>query len=133
MNELGARRRLAMYLVSTRRTQVNQQLKAYLISLARLFVTACLAVYFTINESVFDLDFADGKAILSAGIAAVLMSIFNALNPKDERYGVGAPRSKELSAGDVATNTTDGGHSVVEVVLIAALVAIVVVVLARLI
>lgn len=84
---------------------MNQQLRAYLISLARLFVTASLAVYFTINESPFDLDFDDGKAIVSAGIAAVLMSIFNALNPKDERYGIGAPKSKDLSAGDVATNT----------------------------
>ncbi len=110
---------------------MNQQLKAYLISLARLFVVGCLAVYFTINESVFDLDFADGKAILSAGIAAVLMSVFNALNPKDERYGIGAPSSKDLSAGDIATNT-DAGQSIVEIILVAALVAVVVVLLFRL-
>lgn len=106
---------------------MNQQVKAYLISLARLFATACLAVYFTINESVFDLDFADGKAILSAGIASVLVSLFNALNPADERYGVGAPTKKDLSAGDVATNApNDTGYGAIDLVVFVILVVLLV-------
>lgn len=118
-------------------TTVNQQLKAYLISLARLFVTACLAVYFTINKSPLELDFADGKAILAAGVAAILVSIFNALNPADKRYGNGAPSTRELSAGDVATNaaepsnvrvTGEGGASTLELACVVSAVCLVLIV-----
>jgi hypothetical protein len=90
-------------------TTVNQQIKAYLISLLRLFGVGVLGQYILINKSVFELDFADGKVIIAAGIAAVIFSVANALNPADKRYGIGAPATKELSAGDVATNTDDDG------------------------
>lgn len=87
---------------------MNQQLKAYFISLLRLFGVGVLGQYILINKSVFELDFADGKVLVSAGIAAVVFSLGNALNPADKRYGIGAPSTKELSAGDVATNTGGG-------------------------
>lgn len=84
---------------------MNQQLKAYLISLARLFAAAVIAAYLALGTQPLDLGSQDWKALLNAGIGALVVSLANALNPKDERYGIGAPGPKDLSAGDVATNT----------------------------
>ena len=88
---------------------INQQLKAFLISYGRLFAAGCIAAYFLVNKSPLELDFADGKVILAGGISALIIAVGNALNPADQRYGIGAPRPKTLSAGDVATNTA--GHA----------------------
>jgi hypothetical protein len=88
---------------------VNQQVKAYLISYARLFIAAVIAAYLVLGTAPLDLQWEDAKALLNAGVAALIVSIGNALNPADNRYGIGAPKAKELSAGDVATNTAEGG------------------------
>jgi hypothetical protein len=57
-----------------------ESLKPMLASYGRSFAAAAIAVYSTGNTDV--------KAILSAGLAAVLPVAMRALNPKDEAFGV---------------------------------------------
>ena len=54
--------------------------KAMAASWARSFLAAALAVYATGNS--------DPKAMLTAGIAAILPVILRWLNPKDSAFGV---------------------------------------------
>jgi hypothetical protein len=96
---------------------VNQQVKAYLISYLRLFAAAAIAAYLVLGTAPLDLQWEDAKALLNAGIGALIVSIGNALNPADNRYGIGAPKAKELSAGDVATNTDEGGYAIIELLI----------------
>ena len=78
---------------------MNQQLKAFLLSYGRLFVASCIAAYWTVNKSPLELDFADGKVILAAGVSALILAVGNALNPSDQRYGIGAPAPKDVGYG----------------------------------
>jgi hypothetical protein len=55
------------------------ELKPMLASYARSFIAASLAVYMAGNQ--------DPKAILSAGIAAVVPVLMRWLNPNDQVYG----------------------------------------------
>lgn len=87
---------------------MTQQVKAFLISYVRLFVAAAIACYLTLGKQPLDLGSEDWKAIFNAALAALALAVFNFLNPADKRYGIKAPESKELSAGDVATNTGGG-------------------------
>lgn len=84
---------------------MNQQIKAFLISYVRLFAAAAIACYLTLGKQPLELGSQDWKAIANAAIAALILGVFNALNPSDSRYGVGAPKPKDMSAGDIATNT----------------------------
>ena len=84
---------------------MNQQIKAFVISYLRLFVAAAIGAYLMLGKQPLELGSQDLKAIANAAIGALIVAVFNALNPKDGRYGVGAPRARQLSAGDVATNT----------------------------
>ncbi len=84
---------------------MNAQLKAALISYARLFAGACLAAYIALGKTPFEVGGDDLKVIVSAGTAALVVVLANALNKKDERYGRGAP-SAGTSGGDIATNVT---------------------------
>jgi hypothetical protein len=84
---------------------MNQQIKAFLISYARLFLAAAITAYLIIGKQPLELGSADWRVIANAAIGALIIAAGNALNPKDGRYGVGAPRPRQLSAGDVATNT----------------------------
>jgi hypothetical protein len=54
-------------------------LKPMLASYARSFIAASLAVYMAGNQ--------DPKAILSAGVAAVVPVLMRWLNPNDQVYG----------------------------------------------
>jgi hypothetical protein len=55
------------------------ELKPMLASYARSFIAASLAVYMAGNQ--------DPKAILSAGVAAVVPVLMRWLNPNDQVYG----------------------------------------------
>ena len=55
------------------------ELKPMLASYGRSFIAAALAVYMSGNQ--------DPKAILSAGIAAIVPVLMRWLNPKDTVYG----------------------------------------------
>lgn len=59
-----------------------EQYKALAASWARSFVAAALAVYMA--------GVTDPKAILDAGIAAVLPVAYRYFNPKDTAFGVGS-------------------------------------------
>jgi hypothetical protein len=61
---------------------MNTHLKAMLASYARSFLAAGVAVFSTGNT--------DLKAILVAGISAVLPVAIRAMNPNDAAFGVGA-------------------------------------------
>jgi apolipoprotein N-acyltransferase len=64
---------------------MNQQTAAVLASWARVFLTAVLAgVATAITTNVWD-----WRALLFAGLAAVIPVVMNWLSPKDPRYGVG--------------------------------------------
>lgn len=56
----------------------------------RVFLAAVLAQFIAFGGDVFALDGDAVKTILSAGVAAVAIAAFNALNPKDNRYGIGS-------------------------------------------
>ena len=112
---------------------MNQQLKAFLLSYGRRFVASCIAAYWTVNKSPLELDFADGKVILAAGVSALILAVGNAINPSDQRYGIGAPAPKDLSAGDVTTNAPkDVGYGALEVLVAVLVVVILVLVILRL-
>jgi hypothetical protein len=61
---------------------MNTQLKAILASYARSFLGAGVAVYATGNT--------DWRAILVAGLSAVIPVALRALNSKDPAFGIGA-------------------------------------------
>ena len=58
---------------------MNAELKPMLASYARSFIAASLAVYMA--------GVTDPKAILSAGVAAILPVLMRWLNPNDKVYG----------------------------------------------
>jgi hypothetical protein len=61
------------------RLKLSAELKPMLASYARSFIAASLAVYMA--------GVTDPKAILSAGIAAVVPVLMRWLNPNDQVYG----------------------------------------------
>ena len=58
---------------------MKEQMKSAVASYARSFIGACLAVYMA--------GVTDPKAILSAGIAAIVPVLMRWLNPNDAAYG----------------------------------------------
>lgn len=63
---------------------MSKQIQAMVASWGRSFLAAAIAVYMSGNH--------DPKAILGAGVAAVLPVILRYLNPKDAAFGVGAAK-----------------------------------------
>lgn len=61
---------------------MNPKIQAMLASYARSFLAAGVAVYTTGNT--------DTKAILAAGLSAVLPVAIRAINPNDPAFGIGA-------------------------------------------
>ena len=61
------------------RLKLSAELKPMLASYARSFIAASLAVYMA--------GVTDPKAILSAGVAAVVPVLMRWLNPNDQVYG----------------------------------------------
>lgn len=68
---------------------MDTQYKALAGTFGKVFFAACLAQIIATGTGVLDLT-ADGwKAVLGAGIGAVVVAAYNWLSPNDTRYGVG--------------------------------------------
>jgi hypothetical protein len=74
---------------------MSSELKTTLTILCRAFAIAALAVFFDKGGDVFALDAESGKAIVSAGVAAVAWTVFSWLNPRDSRIGIGSGNSEQ--------------------------------------
>ena len=64
--------------------------KALLASWGRSFMAAALATFVATGGDVFSLDLEGVKAILTAGVVAVLPVLLRYLNPSDAAFGTGA-------------------------------------------
>lgn len=67
-----------------------KELRAILGTLVRVFVGACIAAFASGGVDVFAFNEAGLKTVLSAGIGATALAVFNYVNPHDSRYGVGS-------------------------------------------
>lgn len=65
-----------------------KELRAILGTIARVFVGACIAQLAAGGVDVFTLDARGAQTLLSAGIGAAALALFNYVNPKDTRYGL---------------------------------------------
>ena len=66
----------------------TQETRALAGTLLRVFVAATLAQFIANGADVFAVDAQGARALLSSGIAAAAIALYNALNPADHRYGV---------------------------------------------
>jgi hypothetical protein len=66
-----------------------EQAKRIVYTLLRVFFGAVIAFVLANQLNVFDVSWTNYQAAAIAGASAVLVAIFNALNPGDTRYGVG--------------------------------------------
>lgn len=72
---------------------MSKQLQAALESYGRSFLAAALAAFLATGGDVWALNETSLKAIISAGIAAVLPVILRAVNPKDTVFGIGSGKN----------------------------------------
>jgi len=68
----------------------TEQLKRMAYTLLRVFVGALIGFVLANQLNILDLSWANYAPAVVAAISAVLVAIFNALNPGDTRYGLGA-------------------------------------------
>lgn len=68
------------------------QLRELAYTLLRVFFGSLLGFIIASGVGVLEMTSADWKLAAGAGIAAVLVAAFNALNPKDGRYGIWVPK-----------------------------------------
>ncbi len=64
--------------------------KAMLASWSRSFLAAALSAFVATGGDVFSLDLDGAKAILTAGVVAILPVVLRYLNPSDTAFGTGA-------------------------------------------
>ena len=64
--------------------------KAMLASWSRSFLAAALSAFVATGGDVFSLDLDGVKAILTAGVVAILPVLLRYLNPSDSAFGTGA-------------------------------------------
>ncbi len=64
--------------------------KAMLASWSRSFLAAALSAFVATGGDVFSLDLEGVKAILTAGVVAILPVLLRYLNPSDSAFGTGA-------------------------------------------
>jgi hypothetical protein len=64
--------------------------KAMLASWSRSFLAAALSAFVATGGDVFSLDLEGVKAILTAGVVAILPVLLRYLNPSDAAFGTGA-------------------------------------------
>lgn len=69
---------------------MNDELRALTGTLLRVFCAAVLAQFLASGADVFAVDGDGLRTILSSGISAVAVTVYNWLNPSDSRYGRGA-------------------------------------------
>lgn len=72
---------------------MSKQLQAALESYGRSFLAAALAAFIATGGDVWGLNESSLKAIVSAGVAAVVPVILRAVNPKDTAFGVGSGKN----------------------------------------
>lgn len=63
--------------------------KALVGSFLRVFAAAAFAAYLQTGKAPLDLGWADAKAFLNAGIAALVLTCYNYLRPGETRFGTG--------------------------------------------
>lgn len=66
---------------------MTNSMKAMLASYARSFLAAALSAFVATGGDLFSLDAESGKAIIGAGVAAILPVLMRALNPNDDAFG----------------------------------------------
>jgi len=69
-----------------------EQVKQIAWTVARVFVGTILAAFIADAVNLAELHWADWQPIVIAAIAAAAVVVFNAINPADGRYGVGASK-----------------------------------------
>lgn len=66
-----------------------EQAKRIIYTLLRVFFGALIAFVLANQLNIFDVSWSNWEGAVVAAASAVLVAIFNALNPGDTRYGVG--------------------------------------------
>ena len=69
---------------------MSAQLKQILWTVLRVFAGTLLAAFLADITNLMNFAWADWKPVIVAAIAAAVVVVINALNPKDGRYGIGA-------------------------------------------
>lgn len=69
---------------------MDQKLKQIGGTLARVFFAAVLAQFIATGGDALSPSGDVVKTALSAGVSAVALAVFNFLNPRDSRYGIGS-------------------------------------------
>lgn len=64
-------------------------------SFGRVFFAAALAQYISIGKDIFSLDTETWKAIIGAGVSALVITAYNYFNGHDPRYGYGKQKQEE--------------------------------------
>ena len=80
---------------------MKKEHKAMLASYGRSFLSAITAAFFLYGGDLLALDGDTVKAILAAGVAAVLPVMIRALNPKDPAFGKIADAVTEAVVGQL--------------------------------
>lgn len=73
---------------------MNEEIKKSLGILGRAFVIAALSVFFAAGVDIWSIDIELLKAIVNAGVVAVLWTFFSWINPADHRVGIGSEYQK---------------------------------------
>jgi hypothetical protein len=69
---------------------MKEQIKQIAYTVARVFFGVVAAAFVADITNLMNFDWADWKPVVISAIAAVMVVIINAVNPKDTRYGIGA-------------------------------------------
>lgn len=69
---------------------MSAQLTNALKTLAKVFFGAAFGVLVTFGDNILDMSMTDLKLVFAAGIAAVVVFVYNYLSPNDHRYGIGS-------------------------------------------
>jgi peptidoglycan biosynthesis protein MviN/MurJ (putative lipid II flippase) len=68
---------------------MSEQLKQVVYTVLRVFAGTLLAAFLADITNLMNFAWADWKPVVIAAIAAALVVVINAINPKDTRYGFG--------------------------------------------
>ena len=68
---------------------MSAQLKQIVFTVLRVFIGTLLAAFLADITNLMNFAWDDWKPVIVAAIAAAVVVVINALNPKDARYGIG--------------------------------------------
>lgn len=74
--------------------------KKVLSSYVRVFLTGILTLWINNKMDIFSINMDMAKSLVSAGVSALVLVIFNSLNPKYDRYGIGAKKEEDVYTGN---------------------------------